>query len=66
MSEYIIVRKFPLYITDYLTIPLPYSHVIDGKSKALEWMIKRGLQRECKVISNALFMALSGIPYIPT
>lgn len=59
-SRYIIVNKSMLRIFNECYIPIPMSHAIEGKSAAMEWMFFRGMQVECKVISEDLFRALNG------
>ena len=58
--NYIVVNKQPLKIFDELAIPIPYSHPIEGRVNALKWMSSRGLQAECRVMSEAQFIALNG------
>jgi hypothetical protein len=59
-SRYIVINKLMLTIFDECQIPIPYSHPIEGKKAALEWMMERGLQVDCKVIPEARFRALNG------
>lgn len=59
--NYIVVHKKPLVIFDEMTIPVPYSHPIEGRSAALRWMSERGIRAECKVMPESLFRALSGL-----
>lgn len=58
--NYIIVNRFPLTIFDELTIPIPYSHPIDGRVAAERWMMQRGLRAECMVMPESKFRALNG------
>lgn len=57
---YRVIHKEPLVIYSALSIPVPYSHPIEGKAAAMEWMMGRGLSKECKVICEAQFRALNG------
>lgn len=59
--SYRIVGKERLVIHSEMSIPIPMSHVIEIKSAALRWMSERGMQKECEVISESLFRALSGL-----
>lgn len=59
-SRYIVVNRQMLTIFDECQIPIPYSHPIEGKGAALEWMTLRGMQAECTVMPESKFRALSG------
>ena len=59
--EYLVVHKQPLYIFYELSIPIPMSHPLESKGKALQWMAERGMQAECTVMPLSKFRALSGL-----
>lgn len=52
---FIVIRRLPICLTQEHEIPCPMSHPIEGKAVAMRWMTERGMQAECKVISEALF-----------
>lgn len=58
--SYVIVKKETLQIGDELTIPIPMSHSFVCRSQAMRWMFQREMQKECEVMPESKFRALSG------
>ncbi len=59
---YRVVQKEKLIIQNDLFIVLPYSEPLETKLEAKKWMLFRGLQAKCEVMSEDRFRAMCGRP----
>jgi hypothetical protein len=56
MTNYFrLIHKEELIIFQEYSVPIPMSHPIQGELAVKEWMFERGMQKDCKVISESLF-----------
>lgn len=56
----LIRRQHQIIFWDY-EVPLPFSHLFPSELAAKKWMLSRGLQSLCKIVSLSQFKTLGGI-----